>query len=135
MGDVRNRGTRDRPMWYCRYVDVDGKRKERATHQPTKALAQRYVAEIEARIARGEVGIIEPTSEERARRTVTVSELSARFLGDVDGVAGYVSPKLKDIDNYRIEARSIHKVRILPTLGYRAATAVTMADVERLRDV
>ena len=53
MGDVKNRGSKDRPQWYCRYIDVDGKRKHRPTHQQTKALAMRFVAEVEARVARG----------------------------------------------------------------------------------
>ena len=56
MGDVHNRGTKDRPQWYCRYVDLDGKRKHRPTHQPSKALAMRFVAEVEARVARGSSG-------------------------------------------------------------------------------
>ncbi len=31
MGAVSNRGTKDRPLWSCRYVDADGKRKQRPT--------------------------------------------------------------------------------------------------------
>ena len=31
MGGVINRGTKDRPLWYIRYVDSDGKRKQRKT--------------------------------------------------------------------------------------------------------
>jgi len=49
MGTVIDRGTKDRPLWYCRYVDADGKRKQRPAKQPTKALARRFVAAIEAR--------------------------------------------------------------------------------------
>lgn len=45
MGDVHNRGTKDQPMWYCRYIDTDGKRKHRPTHQPTKALATLLIDE------------------------------------------------------------------------------------------
>ena len=33
------------------------------THQPTRALAQRYLAEVEARIARGSIGIPEPQAD------------------------------------------------------------------------
>jgi glutamate-5-semialdehyde dehydrogenase len=50
MGDVKNRGSKDRPQWYCRYIDVDGKRKHRPTHQQTKALAMRFVAEVDAAV-------------------------------------------------------------------------------------
>ena len=45
---TKNRGSKDRPQWYRRYIGVDGKRKHRPTHQPTKALAMRFVAEVEA---------------------------------------------------------------------------------------
>ena len=134
MGDVLNRGTKDRPRWYCRYVDVDGKRKQKATHQPTKVLAQQYLAAIEARIARGEVGIVEPTPEERARKTITVAELARHFLGDVDGEPGYAPPRIKNLTAYRGDARSALEVRVLPTLGMRAASEVSTADVERMRD-
>lgn len=39
--------------WYLRYVDADGKRKQRASKQPSYAEAKRMLVEIEARIARG----------------------------------------------------------------------------------
>ena len=57
MGSVNNRGTKDHPNYYCRYVDLDGKRKQVRTKQPTKALAMRFLADIESRVARGEPGI------------------------------------------------------------------------------
>jgi len=134
VGDVLNRGTRDRPRWYCRYVDTDGRRKQKATHQPTKQEAERFLAAIEARIARGEVGIIEPTPEERSRKSITVRELLQRFLGEIEGVDSYAPPKIKDLDRYRRSARSVFKLWILPSVGERAAASVTTADVERLRD-
>ena len=56
MGTVFNRGTRGRPNWYVGYQE-HGEWKYRPSHQPTKDQARRYVAEIEARIARGQVGI------------------------------------------------------------------------------
>ena len=57
MGDVRNRGTDAKPQWYCRYVDIDGKRKQRATKQLTESDALRYLAEIEAKVARQKNGV------------------------------------------------------------------------------
>lgn len=57
MGGVLNRGTKDKPLWYMRYVDLDGKRKHRPTRQPTKAESLRQLAEVEQRIAKGLVGI------------------------------------------------------------------------------
>ena len=128
MGDVRNRGTKDKPNWYCRYVDIDGRRKQRATHQLTKAGAQRFVAKIEERVANGDVGIPVHTSTEVAQRNITVEQLCERFLAE------YASPKLKDLPRYRQEARSILSVRVWPELGDMPARAVTSLDVERMRD-
>src|SRR3990172_4168970 len=101
MGDVLNRGSRDKPRWYCRFIDADGRRKQRATAQPTRALALRVLAEIEARICRGQIGVPELAAEERERAQVTVRELAERFLEE------YRSPRLKDLARYLREARTI----------------------------
>ena len=61
MGTVSNRGTKERPLWYIRYVDGDGKRKNRPSYQPTKKDAERYLAEVEARVARCDIGIPDPS--------------------------------------------------------------------------
>lgn len=128
MGDVLNRGSRERPRWYCRYVDVDGKRKQKATRQTTRVAAERYLAELEARIARGQAGIVELTPAERARKTVTIGELATRFLDE------YAPPRIKSIKNYRRDARSVLKARILPALRARAAASIGTHDIERFRD-
>ena len=128
MGDVSNRGTKDKPNWYCRFVDVDGKRKHRATKQLTKAAAQRFVAKIEERVANGDVGMPEATEDEQLQRNLTVEQLCERFLKE------YASPKLKDPERYKAEARSIFRVRVWPEIGHIPARAVTSVDVERMRD-
>ena len=56
MGTVFNRGTKDSPNWYVGYRE-SGRWVYVASRQPTKALAKRWVSEIESRIARGNVGI------------------------------------------------------------------------------
>lgn len=56
MGTVFNRGTKDNPNWYVGYRE-NGRWVYKASRQPTKALAKRWVSEIESRIARGQVGI------------------------------------------------------------------------------
>ncbi len=134
MGDVLNRGTRDRPRWYCRYLDENGQRRQKATHQPTKQEAEKFLASVEARIARGKVGLVEPTPEEIARRTITMRQLVARFLGEVEGCTGYAPPRIKDLKRYRDDARKNLLNRIPPSLLDRAAATVRLADVERLRD-
>ena len=58
MGTVFNRGTKDAPNWYVGYRE-NGRWVYKASRQPTKALAKRWVSEIESRIARGQVGIEE----------------------------------------------------------------------------
>ncbi len=60
MGSVYNRGSRSKPNWYVSYRDVDGGWKARPSRQPTKAQAEAVLREIEARIARGRVGLEEP---------------------------------------------------------------------------
>ncbi|MSP59460.1 MAG: hypothetical protein EXR72_03800 [Myxococcales bacterium] len=134
MGDVLNRGSKAAPRWYCRFVDVDGKRKCRPTKQPTKAGALVFLAAIEARLRRGDVGIVEPTPEERERKVLTVGALADRFLGDVEGVAGYAPPRIKSIANYRHDARKNLGGRLPRGFADRAAAAVRLVDVEGLRD-
>lgn len=56
MGTVYNRGTRSKPRWYVSFTDRDGTRRWVASKQPTKALARRFLDQIEARIADGLVG-------------------------------------------------------------------------------
>lgn len=57
MGSIVSRGTRDKPKWYVKYRDADGRWKMRLSRQPTKEQARRYLAQVEARIASGKVGI------------------------------------------------------------------------------
>src|SRR3990170_1209046 len=128
MGDVLNRGSRDKPRWYCRFIDADGRRKQRATAQPTRALALRVLAEIEARICRVQIGVPELAAEERERAQVTVRDLAERFLTE------YSSPAIKSMRVYRTQVRSVLHRRILPVLGDRPAESITVRDVERLRD-
>jgi len=107
--------------WYVRYIDIDGKRKQRASHQPSKELARRYLREVEGRIARGIIGIPEPSV------VPTVAELAERFLTE------YSRPRLKDLAAYRRNARKALQ-RALGTLGDQKADAVLPEHVARLRD-
>lgn len=129
MGDVRNRGTRERPRWYCRYLDIDGRRKQRATGAPTKAAALRVLADIEERVAQGLPGCERSSAAATPTpASITVAELARRFL------EGYAPPRIKDLDEYRRQVRSVLERRVLPELGTRVAASVTAADVEQLRD-
>ena len=94
----------------------------RASHQPTRELARRFLLAIEARVARGQVGIPEPPP-----LAPTVAELVERFLGE------YRQPRIKDLASYRRFATSNLR-RALPCLGALRADAVKAADLDRLRD-
>jgi len=93
---VKNTGTQERPVWSWRYVDTDGKRKHRPTKQTTKAAALRVVAEIEARVARGLIGIIELSEDEQNARALTLSARSiagrAREKTSCRAVTGCAAP-------------------------------------------
>ena len=128
MGGVINRGTKDRPLWYIRFVDTDGKRKQRKTGAPNKALARRALDEVEARIEAGKVGVPDKTDEERRRQTITMRELAELFL------EGYAHPRLKDLHEYRRQARSLLRKHILPAIGDLPAMSIRRRDVEALRD-
>ncbi len=122
MGEIIRRTKGARFLgWYLRYVDVDGRRKQRASHQPTRSLARRMLIEIEARIARGRIGVPEPPPP-----APTVTELTARFLTE------YHRPQLKDLAMYRTRAR-VALQRALPTLGTVRADALRPSDLQRLR--
>lgn len=108
--------------WYVRYVDADGRRKQRASHQPSHALARQYLIEIEARIARGQLGMEEPKAP-----SPHLAELVERFLTE------YSRPKIKDLHKYRICARKNLRVA-LPLIGKRPADALKPADIAKLRD-
>ncbi|HNF99668.1 MAG TPA: hypothetical protein PK493_20380, partial [Pseudomonadota bacterium] len=73
--------------WYLRFIDVDGKRKQRASKQPTQAAARRMLVEIEARIVRGKLGV--PEREEPLR--LTMAQLTERFLSEYD------NPRIRDL--------------------------------------
>lgn len=127
MGYVVNRGSKHRPNWYIRWKE-HGRWKWRPSHQPTKEQARRYVEAIEARIARGKVGIEEPTPDELTRRSITLAEVVKKFLAD------YSSPRIKDMTHYRREVGYLLNGHLVPTLGSKRAAEVTRNDVSHLRD-
>lgn len=127
MASVYNRGTKHRPHWWVEYRDIDGRRKAVPSRQPTKKQARLYAEKVEARIAAGNVGIPERTPEEASRRRLTVKELADAFLRD------YSSPRLKDVDKYRRDVRSILR-NLTEPLGYMRVIDVGRTHLSRLRD-
>lgn len=113
--------------WYVRYVDADGRRKQRASHQQTAQLARRMLVEIEARVARGKAGIV----VEAESSSLTVKELFAVFLERVN------SPRLKDLTKYRSRlALVLRRVENkVPQIVKLRACDVRQAHVAQIRDV
>ena len=129
MGYVLNRGTKDRPSWYCKYKDSDGKWKQKATKQPSRALALRYVAEIEGRVARGLIGMPEQSDEKQHQAAITIGELADRFLAE------YNPPRLRDRHKYMLQAKSSFAQRLLSyPIAKLPAASVRVVDVMRYRD-
>lgn len=121
MGEVIKRQSGGRFIgWYIRYYDGDGKRRIRASKQPTHAEARRMLLQIEAQIARGEAGVAEPRSR------ITVAELCARFLAAAH-------PRARCEREYRRSAASGLN-RILPLLGSLRIDKLRRRDIEQARD-
>jgi integrase len=107
--------------WYIRWYE-GGKRRIKASKQPSAAEAKRMLQAIEGRIARGLAGLDEP-----APLAPTVAELADRFLVE------YNRPKIKRIEMYRSFARTALR-RALPYIGEKRADALRAADVVKLRE-
>jgi integrase len=116
MGDIIKRNG----SWTLRWYE-GGRRKTLASKQASHAEARRMLLEIEARVARGEAGI-----SERRTSWPTVAELIEQFLQE------YSRPKLKNLEEYRRQARSVLK-RCLPTIGQRLVSDVKPVDIVRVR--
>ena len=109
--------------WYLRFVDIDGKRKQRASRQPTFAQARRMLIEIEARIARGKLGVPEPD----VAMTLTIAELTTRFLSEYD------SPRIRDVTRWAHKQRIILRP-VLDEVGTERAASFDASHAERLRN-
>ena len=112
--------------WYLRYIDSDGRRKQRASKQPSHAEARRMLIEIEARIARGLVGI----PSRLAAPQLTLTDLLARFVDE------YRDPRIKDIGAYQLRTRK-HLKRVLlesPQTAKQRLEDLTQATIARTRD-
>ncbi len=123
MGDIIRKKKNGKDLgWYIRWSE-NGKRRQLASHQPTFALAKRMLLEIEARVARGMAGLIEPD----LRQQMTVAELCDRFLKE------YTSPRLKDLAVYRQTAASRLR-RVLPHIGHVRLGELSKEHVIKARD-
>ncbi len=121
MGEVIKRQKNGKFIgWYIRYYDAEGKRRIKASKQPTHNEARRMLIQIEAQIARGESGVPEPQSK------ITVAELCSRFLN-------VAHPRAKSETEYRRSAASGLN-RILPMIGTIRLDKLRRRDIEQARD-
>lgn len=111
--------------WYVRWVDADGRRKQRASHQPTAALARKMLVEIEARVGRGKAGI-----EEADESHLTLHELCSAFL------SRFSSPRIKDLNRYRMRLRCILRRvdKWAPQVAKVRAIELRPAHIAQIRD-
>nr|MBP6609152.1 hypothetical protein [Deltaproteobacteria bacterium] len=110
MGEVirKRNGKGDFVGWYVRYYE-NGARKTRATKATTAADARRMLAEIEARIGRGRLGIPEQPQQ------LTVPEVLTRFLDEYE-------PTTRDRDRWAQKTK-YELSPVLPLLGRGAVSA------------
>ena len=109
--------------WYLRFVDVDGRRKQRASKQPTQAEARRMLIEIEARIGRGKLGVPDRAVPTR----LTMRQLAERFLHEYD------NPRIRDLQRWQQKQRYV-LVSLLDVVGDLPAPMFTAEVAERLRN-
>lgn len=122
MGDVVRKTKAGKFIgWYIRYVDENGRRRQRASRQATAADARKLLLQIEAGIARGEHRTLS------AKNPTTVIELCELFLRE------FRSPKIKDIAKYRRTAR-FALTRILPHVGELQMLKLSRQNLEDARD-
>lgn len=123
MGEVIRRSKGGKFIgFYLRFYDANGQRRQIASKQPTQTEARKMLLQIEARVALRGAGI-----EERRTDWPTVADLVARFVTE------YQRPRIKDVESYRAERRSVLQ-RVLPALGKLRTALVTNADIVKLRD-
>jgi integrase len=112
--------------WYLRYVDADGQRKQRASKQPSFAEAKRMLVEIEARIARGMVGIEERNSE----TALTLEQRFGRYVEE------YRNPRCKNLDRHRAQtARELRRVgKAMPQIARLEVSTLTGSHIAKIRE-
>ena len=126
MASVYNRGTKDRPNWWAKIKDSDGKWHPVATSQPTKEAAKRWAIAKQAEIENSKVGIRPRAAQKPA---LTVRQLIER------SIAEYHGPKVRKLKQNQDQRRTDLAQRIAPYgLADLHAEKVRAGDIERWRD-
>ena len=126
MAKPLNRGTKDRPNWYCHIKHPDGKWKWEPSKQPTSEAARRWGIARQAEIENIKVGILP--------RAVQKPALTVRQLID-RSIAEYHGPKIRKLKQNQNQRRTDLAQRIAPYgLADLHAEKVRAGDIERWRD-
>ncbi len=121
MGEVLKRMKAGRFLgWSIRYYDAEGRRRVMATKQPSYSEAKKMLAQVEARVVRGQAGL-QPEPE-----PITVAELCARYLASSH-------PRVKDAVAYR-RAADYSLRPLMPFLGKISIYKLHRRDIEMARD-
>ena len=94
MGFVIRRGTRDKPRYYIRYVDVDGGEKSRRVPAKTKAEAERFLHQAETRLMEGRLGM-EPKTDAMMTDTLMDEWMMTLTNRDAAGDRGRVNKHVR----------------------------------------
>mgnify|MGYP001419233957 FL=1 len=126
MAKPLNRGSKDRPNWYCHIKHPDGKWKWEPSKQPTSEAARRWGIARQAEIENIKVGILP--------RAVQKPALTVRQLID-RSIAEYHGPKIRKLKQNQNQRRTDLAQRIAPYgLADLHAEKVRAGDIERWRD-
>lgn len=126
MASVYKRGTKDRPNWWAKIKNPDGKWASVPTSQPTKEAAKRWASAKQAEVENGKVGIRPRTPQTPA---LTVGQLIERSLAEYHG------PKVRKLKQNQDQRRTDLAQRIAPYgLADLHAEKVRAGDIERWRD-
>ena len=126
MAKPLNRGSKDRPNWYCHIKHPDGKWKWEPSKQPTSEAARRWGIARQAEIENIKVGILPRAPQKPA---LTVRQLIERSLAEYHG------PKVRKLKQNQDQRRTDLAQRIAPYgLADLHAEKVRPGDIERWRD-
>ena len=128
MGGVYNRGTPERPRWYCNYVDADGRRKHRRLSGATKQDALTELRVLQARVAAGQVTV----ERSRARAPAVAAEGSLRQL--TERFLAEAPLRSKSPEKYRNTLRWLLGRHVFPELGDRLVHRLRPSDFDALSE-
>ena len=122
MASVYRRGTKDRPNWWAKIKNPDGKWASVPTSQPTKEAAKRWASAKQAEVENSKVGIRPRTPQTPA---LAVRQLIERSLAEYHG------PKVRKLKQNQNQRRTDLAQRIAPYgLADLHAEKVRAGDIE-----